>query len=210
MGSLNNMLQATSSIIILAAVAHSAPNPTIPDDDLTAYAEYLDKDPYNNVVRPNCRPNVALLKVGNWSYVRNGSRNTKDVWFTHVAKPQVTWKAASTACKALGKNFYLASIITSSENSKMKGLHGDNAGNKAWVGGYYDSDSGKYKWSNGGKDTDEVFGYTSWYSGYPSYDPSMYVRTDTTKSDNNMKDASSTDNRSYVCMLRCKTNYWKS
>merc|ERR1711928_222014 len=141
MGSFNKMLRLTSSLLFISVSVKSSP--VAPQNENSIERNniiYQDNIEYHigdsNIVRPNCGPNLALLKVGNWTYVRNsGSRSTKDVWFTYISTPKLNWKSANTACKALGKNFYLASMITKAENKGVAGIHKGNDSHKCWFGG---------------------------------------------------------------------------
>merc|ERR1712212_1421590 len=182
MGTSNNtMLRIVSSLIVLGAVARSAPNPIVPKkaalDFIKLPSSVLDEgeefDLPEEVPVPNCSPSAALLKIGSWMYVPNsGKSNTADVWFT-VVPAKVPYTAAKAGCAALDKNMQIASIMSSTEAKAIQNLHGGGSKDKAktWTGGYLDTSSNTFKWLYGGKNKDETMVYTSWNTaeGYPSY-----------------------------------------
>merc|ERR1711997_99965 len=210
--STNTMVRIVSSLIVLGAVARSAPNPIVPKKAALDFMkgasivndeEELPEIP-EDVPVPNCSPSAALLKVGNWMYVPNqGKSNTADVWFT-VLSPMVPYAAAKAGCAALDKNMQIASIMSSTENKAIQNLHGGGSKEhaKTWTGGYLDASTSQFKWLYGGKNTNEVMTYTSWDTeqGYPSYDPSAVTRTDLRKTSNNWKDSEPEAERPTLCM----------
>merc|ERR1712154_342438 len=160
MGTSHKVLRVVGGIILLGAVAHSAPNPILPkksalgffesgrDRSVKESEEHETPELPEDVPVPNCSPSAKLLAVGNWVYVPNsGQSNTADVWFT-VLPPMVTYNVAKASCAALDPNMQLASIMNSGENKALKNLHGggDKSKAKTWTCGYYDQATSKYFW----------------------------------------------------------------
>merc|ERR1712241_449027 len=217
MGSSRNMLQLSSSIVLLGAVAHAAPNPILPPHQALDFfkerkhslseehegPEELPED----IPVPNCSPSAALLKVGDWMYYPNEkASNTADVWFTILDASIYNWNTGKAACEKLDKNMQIASIMNDGENKAVAKLP-SKEDHKPWLGGYYDASAKNYYWLYGGKNVNEKMSYTKWYSGYPSYDPSRAVKFD--KAKKAWRDSDETSSRPVICMMRCQTNYWQ-
>merc|ERR1712130_780998 len=219
MGSCLNMLQLSSSLIVLGAVAHAAPSPLLPGLPAQQALDFFSKNKGKVIrdegeeieipeelpdVKPNCSPSAAQLKVGDWMYYPNGGNG--DVWYTLLDQSIYNWNSAKAACEKLDKNIKIASIMNDGENKAVSQLP-SKEDHKPWLGGYYDASASAYYWLYGGKNTNEKMSYTKWYSGYPSYDPSRAVKMDTAKKA--WRDSDETSLRPVICMMRCQTNYWQ-